>query len=121
MIGIELVNDQETKERAPLLRDQLSKCASSAGCWCWAQGRIRSACARRWLSPRIRPTSPADTIESLSEKPFSIVAALAHVRPGSGGFRARSPEQKSEGLESKGRQVFLVRETHRSGAGRRWS
>ena len=48
MIGIELVRDQATKERAPELRDRWSRCASSAACWCWARVRTRSACGRRW-------------------------------------------------------------------------
>ena len=58
MIGIELVLDQKTKERAPELRDRIQdRWPSSAACWCWARDAIPFAFARRWSSRAIRPIS----------------------------------------------------------------
>ena len=36
MIGVELVRDRQTKERATE-RDEVVNAAFSAGCWCWAR------------------------------------------------------------------------------------
>ena len=42
MIGIELVRDQKTRERAAgLPATACSSWRSSAGCWCWARARTR--------------------------------------------------------------------------------
>ncbi len=48
MIGIELVRDQVTKERAGDLRDRVVQMCFERGCWCWGRGRTPSGCARRW-------------------------------------------------------------------------
>ena len=48
MIGIELVRDQVTKERAGDLRDKVVQMCFERGCWCWGRVRTPSGCARRW-------------------------------------------------------------------------
>ena len=48
MIGIELVRDRKTKERATTERDASSANALPAACSSSAPGRTRSACRRRW-------------------------------------------------------------------------
>ncbi len=51
MIGIELVRDQATKERALELRDRVVQLAiSNAACWCLARASIRCGSVRRWWS-----------------------------------------------------------------------
>ena len=57
MIGFEIVHDQQTKERAPELRNRLVRWPSSADCWCWAPAATLSGSALRWSSRAIKPTS----------------------------------------------------------------
>ena len=55
MIGVELVKDQATKERAPELRDRSRNCVSSADCWCWARAPTPFAFRLHWCSRASRP------------------------------------------------------------------
>ena len=48
MIGIELVRDRQTKERATTERDALVQECFRGGCWCSAPAATPSACRRRW-------------------------------------------------------------------------
>ena len=48
MIGIEMVRDQPTKERAPELRDRLEEMCFERGVLVLGAGRTRCASVRRW-------------------------------------------------------------------------
>ena len=47
MIGVEIVRNQETRERAPEIRDRVVNLAFERDFWYWAPERIPSGCARR--------------------------------------------------------------------------
>ena len=103
MIGIELVRDQATKEKAPdAARPRRRRWPSSAACWCWARAIIRIRLCPPLVITRDQCDFALDTLEACLTRRSAKLKILdvgcgIHKQPGAIGID-RNPASRADVL-----------------------